>query len=142
MVPITSITCLQKVGKHKANRVHACLGDHLQMTTWYRIRQNSIFMIYTHAESARHDAYLVSHHVYQVQCMCRRTYTGHAGVARTCRTLLGLRNALGRMTGAMAASACPSLVSTEKGIPSCQPSAWGSSAVLTPESVVTCDSAW
>ena len=52
----------------------------------------------------------------------------------TCNTLLGLRKALGSIIGDMGVSACPSLVSTEKGIPSCQPSPLGVSSSGIPES--------
>ncbi len=34
MVPNTSSTFMQEVGKHEANRVHACLGGLLALTTW------------------------------------------------------------------------------------------------------------
>ena len=63
-------------------------------------------------------------------------------MARTCSALLALRKGLGMMTGERQASAWPSFVSTEKGMPSCHASTEGSSSCETPESADSIHAEW
>ena len=108
------------VGSVLAIRAATCLQ---YLTTW-----NVVCVI--SRQTLMHSATLYRDNLKSVG-----THMDHAGVARTCSALLALRKGLNAATGERQASAWPSLVSTEKGMPSCHASTVGSSACSMPESV-------